>query len=211
MFMVLLAAQVAVPSSLNPSRWVSPSDVPHYLANGPSGVWYVSLRIDVGADGRIQDCQGELQGPVPQLNVYTCKLIRHRAKFRPALIDGVPIAGVYRTVISYAVADRPVEISDKSPADVEVTVDRLPPGMKSPVKVSVAFTVDPTGAKSSCGADQSGRVFRSNNHPALVQIACAEVLEGYRAIPAVNAGQPITSVQNASVRFTASGSAASER
>ena len=140
-------------------------------------------------------------GPVPQLNEYTCNIIRRRAKFRPALFEGSPTYGVYRTVIRYIVADNQPGTTQLRFPDIELDVERLPEGLKSPVSVKVAFAVDANGEKSNCNADETTDSKYFERDPFLVSLACREVMARYRATSARVSGQPIASIQNATVDF----------
>ena len=108
--------------------------------------------------------------------------------------DGSPAYGVYRSYTVYSVDMRP---SATSQPDVDVTVKTLPSGLQSPVWMKVVFAVDPGGHSSSCGADDPKTDER------LAQVACEQVLSG-TAAPAARdaAGNPVPSVQSATVRFT---------
>lgn len=198
MFWIALAAEVAAPAPDLTKRWLSYKDTPQYLIRQGPGLWTVPVRVTVEPTGRIQSCRAEAIGPFPQLNEYTCKLIRRRARFRPATIAGLPAYGVYRTTIRYLVADTPRDISKVSSADIDVTLDRLPAELTSPTLVKVAFAVDPNGQKSSCKADGTAGPFVSRN-AALVVVACDRIMKGYQATPAMVSGRPVVSVQNASV------------
>ena len=203
MFWIALAAEITAPSPSSPHRWFSGNDVPQYLIKRDSGLWLVPIRISVAADGKVRDCQAEATGQVPSLDEYTCGIIRHRAKFRPAQIDGVPAFGVYRTSIMYIVADAPWDTSKVSSPDMDVALKSLPAGLESPTLVKVAFAVDTNGEKSSCTGDGSAGLERVNNRPDLVAVACDQIMKSYRATPATVSGQPVVSVQNALVRFSA--------
>jgi len=105
----------------------------------------------------------------------------------------------------WAVADAPWDTSKAINADVDVTVERLPAGVQSPTFVKVAFAVEAGGGKSSCAPDGTKDIHRIENHPALIPIACDQIMKSYRATPAADtAGRPVTSVQNALVRFSTS-------
>jgi hypothetical protein len=201
MLALLFAAQVVAPDPSNVGKWFSYNDVPLYLVKQNSGVWQVPVRIDVASDGKIVSCEAEVRGRVPALDAHTCNIIRRRAKFRPAQIDGVPTHGVYRTAISYFVSESAAEPRSPSNADVQVVVNRLPSHLKSPASVKVAFAVDESGGKSSCTADNTANLRIIRNDPALVPLACEQVVERYRATPSNVAGKPVISVQNALVEF----------
>ena len=203
MFWIAVAAQITAPAPEAAKRWFSYNDVPQYLIARGSGLWSVPVRVTVEPTGRIHSCEVEVTGPFPQLNGHTCGIIRRRAKFRPATSGGAAAYGVYRTSISYAVADAPWDTSTVSSADIDVDVMRLPAGVSSPNLVRVAFAVDVNGGKTSCEADGTVGLELVNNHPALVSVACDLIMKDYKATPAKVSGAPVASIQNASVRFSA--------
>ena len=203
MLALLFAAHVVAPDPSNVGKWFSYNDVPLYLVKENSGVWQVPVRIDVASDGKIVSCDAEMRGRVPALDAHTCNIIRRRARFRPAQIDGIPTHGVYRTAINYFVSEAAAAPPSPSNADVQVVVNRLPSHLKSPASVKVAFAVDASGAKSSCAADDTANLQIIRNDPALVPLACEQVVEKYRATPAKVEGRPVISVQNALVEFFA--------
>jgi TonB family protein len=203
MFWLALAAQISVPAPKNVSEWFFVDDVPEYLIR-QSGLWLVPVRITVGSDGKIRDCDVEGTSGISDLDKRTCRIIMRRARFKPASIGGAAAPGVYRTTVTWAVADAPFDRSKVSSADIDVTVQRLPAGANSPTQVRVAFVVAPDGTKSSCVVDDVKGFEQIENVPALVSIACDLIMEKYPATPVVDqSGVPITSVQNALVRFSA--------
>jgi hypothetical protein len=201
MLWIALAAQVAVPAPESPGKWFKGRDTPEYLIQR-TGVWWVPVRVTVGPDGKILSCKAERRSEFPQLDGHTCGIIRRRAKFRPAQINGAPAYGVYRTRIRYAVAHTPYDLPKIPHADVDVYVDRLPSGLKSPRLVKVAFVVDASGGKSSCAVDHAANLERGDNDPELISIACEQVTKQYPATPASISGSPVVSVQNAVVQFS---------
>ena len=161
------------------------------------------IRVNIAPDGTIRNCEVEGVGGINELNKLTCQIVAGKATFQPASIAGVPSFGVYRTSVTWAVADGPVNLSKVSNPDVDVTVEHLPAGLQAPTLVKVAFVVDALGRISSCMVDGAEGLERAENHPALVPIACEQVLQQYRAKPTMDATKkPIASVQNALVRFS---------
>ena len=53
--------------------------------------------------------------------------------------------------------------------------------------VAVMFHVDPSGAKSGCVASEAAGFEKVNNHPALVSLACPQLMSRYQATPATDA------------------------
>jgi len=200
MFWIALAAQISAPTPVSNGGLFTANDIPEILLRQKPGYWVVPIRMTVSPDGKSLDCAPESKGPFPQLDSLTCKIMLRRAKMRAASIDGVPAYGVYRTYIVFTIGIGPLKDSVHFP-DLAVALNRLPEGLKSPALVRVQFVVDPTGAKSSCGAEAS--FFEGvNNHPDLVPVACDQVLKDYVATPAMVSGVSTTSVQGAFVEFT---------
>lgn len=194
-----VAALVSAPQPVNYLRWYSPDDMPayHQIAGVTRSVY---LRMTVRPDGSLQSCQVENGGGDPSLAAFTCAITLKRAKFEPARwADRSPAYGVYRWAVTWAVGSPPPP--QFMLGDLELEVDRLPKGERSPSFVRVMFAVDASGNTSGCSAQPP--VFRhEKNNPELVPIACRELLKTYRATPARDdAGNVVQSVQTGTVKF----------
>lgn len=79
----------------SPAEWFRPSDFPASLnAIGTGGV--VVVRLGVGADGAVTNCAVAKAGGDKAFEELTCRLVRERARFTPALgAAGRPIASVW--------------------------------------------------------------------------------------------------------------------
>jgi hypothetical protein len=103
------------------------------------------------------------------------------------------------TAIASDNAARPVA----STTNIEVTVERLPPGLKSPTFVRVKFVVGTDGRTSSCAAAEATGLERVENDPTLLRIACGQIVNGFRATPAKDAsGKRVPSLRTALFRFS---------
>jgi len=203
MFWIVVAAQVSAPVAEKATSWFTPDDMPIELVKQGPGLWQVPLRVTVEPNGKVRSCEVEATGGMADLSRLTCRIVMRRAKFQPAKLEGAAAIGVYRTSIMWVVADAPWDTSKAINADIDVTVARLPATVQSPTFVKVAFAVDAEGGKSLCAADAAKELHRIENHPALVPIACDQVMKSYRATPATDGtGKPVTSVQTALVRFS---------
>jgi hypothetical protein len=196
-----VAAQLSIPVLDRGRLWdlFSPDDVPVELVGEGYGR-RVDVRVTVGPDGKVRNCQAEFSSEVPKLDAYTCELIIRRAHFRPALwIDGRPAYGVIRTGISWSVdAGMP-----PVPGDLQVTLAQRPKHMKSPTFANLMFAVDQSGRPSSCVEEEPKGGRRDELSPELLKVACDQLLKSYVAIPAMDdAGRPVRSVQNAVVRLS---------
>jgi hypothetical protein len=85
---------------------------------------------------------------------------------------------------------------------LELTVSRLPEGVKSPARVPVMFAVDEAGHPGSCTGESRPWKSAADKAPELLKIACDAIGKSYAPSPAVDAtGKPARSIQNAVVQF----------
>jgi hypothetical protein len=174
------------------------------------GTWNVGVRLALAPDGTLRVCYAEKSSGIADLDRLTCNLIEKRARFQAAhWIDGSTVTGVYSTTVTWSVStpfEGPPQFAPQrgGNADLDISVNQLPPGLKSPALARVMFAVDPTGNMSSCTAESGDNFVHAENDPALVPIACDQVLKSYKPIPVKNsAGAAVPSVQDALVRFSA--------
>jgi hypothetical protein len=205
MFWIVLAAQLSAPLPKEALTVFSADDMPEYVRKGGINQ-FVFTRTTVRPDGSPQDCGLERSSGDPNLDGYTCSLILKRARFQaPRWIDGSPAYAVVRTPVTWSIggsaSDR--ELQRAYPADMDVSVDRLPPGAHSPTKVQLVLAVDDSGRVVGCdGASPHSRPLEDRSFPELVTIACAQMTGKFTALPARDAaGKPVRSVQNAYVAF----------
>jgi TonB family protein len=193
MFMFLAAALLTPPEPINPVAWFSDANWQQLLA-GKTDHGLVRIRVTVSPAGEGQDCFVEATSGLPKLDSLTCELVMKRARFKPAKWnDDKPAFAIYRRNVLWADGD---SFDYSRPIDVEVSVDRLPRHVHSPVAVGVRFAVSADGTRSSCEAADK------DANPALASIACQQVLASYPAIPARDANRnPVSSIQNAVVSF----------
>lgn len=83
--------------------WASDNDYPtRALQLGQEGV--TGVRLAVGTDGRVSECQVSKSSGSAELDKTTCDLIRRRARFNVATDgDGNPVAGSYATSIRWQI------------------------------------------------------------------------------------------------------------
>jgi hypothetical protein len=118
-------------------------------------------------------------------------------------MDGSAGFGVYRTTINWVIADAPWDTSKVSNPDLELTVNALPARLKSPSLVRAMFSVDQQGHPSSCVAEPAPSLEHAENDPALVPVACEQLMKSYTAVPAKDeTGKLVPSIQDALVRFS---------
>lgn len=204
MFWIALAAQLSAPVLTNLDHWFDADDVPQYLLAKSNGVWLVSIRMTVNANGAIQRCEIEKGSGISDLDNFTCHLASRRGRFQPARSgDGSAVFGVYRTFVTWAVSDAPWDVSQISRPDLDLHMPNLPSGVRSPTLVHTMFAVDAKGQMSGCTVEPKPKPKRDENDPALVPIACDQLMKSFRPVPATDGnGLPVPSVQDALVRFS---------
>jgi hypothetical protein len=210
MLWIALAAQLSAPMPTNLPNWFVFDDFPAYLVNRDPGVWAVGIRVAVGPDGAVQACQVESSSGDRGLDELSCKKVTHEANFRPAMSPaGAAVPGVYRTYIAWDVTKAPAATSRVTNADLNLSVASLPPGISAPAAVRVMFAVDGQGRMTSCEAEPTQAFEQIEKDPALVPIACDQLMKSYKPVPAKNsAGENVPSVQDAIVRFSVQNQAA---
>jgi hypothetical protein len=199
------AAQMSAPIPTNQKNWFSPNDIPRDLIIKGNGLWQVGVELTVGPDGILRGCNISSTAGLAELDALTCELLRRRAKFLPAhSSDGTPAYGVYRTSIRWVLADQPWDTSKVSNPDMDLSVQKLPAGLSSPVLVRVMFGVDAQGHLSSCMAEPGPTLEHVNNDATLVSVACEQLMQAFNPAPAKDlTGAPLASIQDAEVRFSA--------
>jgi TonB family protein len=209
MLWIALAAQLSAPVPTNLIDWFVYDDFPAYLINRDPGIWAVGVRLTVGPDGTIQRCDVESSSGDSGLDELSCKKVSESAKFRPAISGGAAAPGVYRTYIGWDVTKAPAATSRVSNADLNLSVASLPPGIASPAAVRVMFAVDGQGRMTSCVSEPTQPFEQVENNPALVTVACDQLMKSYKPVPAKDsAGNAVPSVQDAIVRFSIQSQAA---
>lgn len=203
MLLLALAAQLTAPVPTNLHDWFKASDVPIYLSAKSPHLWLVPIRVDVSPDGTIANCMVEASSGEQFLDKLTCNIVRKRAKFTAARwTDGSAAYGEYRTGVNWMVADEPQAIPRIYYPDLDLSVNSLPSGSSTSL-VRIMFSVDEQGHTSSCVAEPGGGIERAENLPAVVPIACGELLKSYSPVPAKDSGgKPVRSVQDALVLFS---------
>jgi protein TonB len=86
----------------SPASWATDADYPsRALRANEQGT--TGFRVTVGPDGRVTDCQVTSSSGSAELDATTCTLVTRRARFKPALQDGQPVAASYSNRIRWVV------------------------------------------------------------------------------------------------------------
>lgn len=199
MLWIALAAQLSAPEPKQ--SWFDRTDfwAQELAQQSLAGVW---LRITVTPDAKTQACEIERSSGNPGFDARVCEITMKRAQFRPgSLQDGTPAYGVFRIPVIFTAI--PPSWYTRKPqvlmpvGDLNLTVDRLPKGKTSPLRVQLAFAVETDGRLSACGAQDS------KQDPTLVSLACREMSTQFKAVPAKRPdGTAVLSVQNGRVLFS---------
>ena len=192
MLTLFLALKLSAPVP-TPTNWLKVDDYPmQYVKAGRT--FDVDLRTTVRANGTAQECSIEKSSGEPEFDKYNCGLLLRRLKFKPATdAAGKPVVGVFRNRVAWTLDNRKMK---PRTGDIEVTVAKLPAGLKFPTLIDVAVSVDSAGKPSDCSSG------KPDQNAALLKIACAQLVQTYRATPArLTGGEAVPSVQNAIVSF----------
>jgi hypothetical protein len=179
-------------------RWFSGNDYPAELLSGDQTAFQPVTQTIVDENGKILRCRVEVPSGSAKIDALACAIIVKRGAFKPAIwADGLPVMGVYRTAIVFQV------FGDRLPPsrDVEITVQKLPRGEKSPASVNVAIAVEASGTITDC-VDQPRDTKPKPDNPALVAVGCDTVKAQWKPLPVLDPdGKPTRSVQNVRVAF----------
>ena len=214
MFWIAFAAQLSSASLPVPLGFPLPDvravfsadDMPAYVQiAGINRI--VATRTTVRPDGTVQDCTLERGSGDAKLDAYTCAIIVRRAKFQPAKwVDGTPAYGVIRVPVTWAIGGPPSksEVQEAYPADMELSVTRLPAGADRRTSLALMIVVDENGRVVACNERPKVSLKdHTKTFPELAPIACEQMMNEFTAIPAKDAsGKPMRSVQTASVVFS---------
>lgn len=179
----------------------SPHDFPSYLEKADVRR-LMFIRIDVLRNGAPLDCEVEISSGDKALDRYTCELIIKRAHFSSATWpDGSVAYGVIRSWLSWAYnfSGPPGSVH----GDLDVTVNQMPKGIRSPHSELLLLAVDETGHIEACEADTPGLSKTQKSDPELAQLACGQLKKTYTPRPPIVEGHPKRSVQTAIVQFSA--------
>lgn len=192
----LLAGAVVAATPLTPLPWFEFRDYPmKAFEEKAEGV--TQFELLVAPDGRIAGCTVTVSSGNEYLDRTTCFLTTKRVKFSPARgPDGQPAWGTYRSQALWALPER--QIAARPGADLEVSLNKLPEGVKEPPAVKLAYAVDQRGNPSSCTLMPS-----SLPQPkVLVELGCKELLESQKGKPVIGpTGLPLPAVKTGSVLF----------
>ena len=204
------ASQLSAPVPTNLKDWVTFDDWPPYMLQKVDVWWDVGVRLVVAADGTLRACIIQTRSGSSDADQLTCDLIKKRARFRAARwTDGSPVTGVYSTTVAWISSTMafydPMRPPKGHDADLDVSVEQLPAGMKSPSLVRAMFAVDASGNVLSCTAETSENYIKAENDPALVPIACDQLQKSFTPLSFKDSsGKAVPSVQDALVRFVKS-------
>lgn len=195
---VLAAALLSTPEAIRYDRWFSADDMPVEVEMR-GRLKRVDIRTIVRPDGTLKACEVISGSGDQKLDLFTCDLVKKRGKYKPAKwIDGSPAFGTDGVPIIWAAGSDPYLPG----TDLVIEVNKLPSGVRSPNVVGLMVAVDENGRTLECAPQPSGPTRRVTDHPALVQIACAQILESFNAKALIDdSGNPVRSVQNIRVTF----------
>lgn len=180
MFWIVFAAQLSAPQPIK--MWFRNEDTP-VKEIVSRGIATLVFRVTTNPQGKVHICEVEISSGNPRIDARTCQITMKRARFKPARSqDGTAAYGVFRMPISWKL-DTSHSSSPEAVADLILEVNHLPRGTESPKNVRVAFTVDVTGRLLNCDGET---LFGGQPEVSFANIACAQLLQKFIAIPAKN-------------------------
>ena len=97
-------ATSAVQPRGNPGSWATDADYPQRaLREERAGT--TGFRVTVGPDGRVVDCTVTSSSGSPDLDDATCKNVTRRARFKPAMENGVAVQSTYSNRIRWVIPE----------------------------------------------------------------------------------------------------------
>jgi hypothetical protein len=151
----------------------------------------------VDRKGKPETCSAKTMLGMADWAAFTCQLILRRGQFRAAKIGDQKVYGVFRLRNVWVQSGYPP--NDLPVWDFQLTVNKSPPGVRLPQLKKIQFIVDQAGHITDCAAD-------GDWNAELAALACSELPKMKLIQPARNsAGEAVTSVQDAAVRFLAAG------
>ncbi|HEX6741902.1 MAG TPA: energy transducer TonB [Sphingomicrobium sp.] len=152
----------------------------------------VGYEVTVRPDGTVRDCTVTAQSGLPKLDQITCTSMMRRARFKPAKwSDGSAVFGVYRSSAVWGVEGASVAL----PADAKLSVKALPSDVRGSAIADIAFEAASDGRVAHCIRVGTASDVR------LVAAACDWLLASYKAVPVLDAGKQVRSVQTLSIVF----------
>lgn len=196
------SSQLQAPTPVNIVSWTYTHQVPPPAAWDKGTSWPFLIRLTVRPNGKLKRCEVEKSTANEYLTQFVCEMFKERAKLRPAVwTDGSPSFGVFRFGFVYSRDQAPPD--DYHFEDLSVTIDRGIYAQRVPANVRVMFAVDANGQISGCTSQPRWYSSIANDPPAIIAVACEAVVHRYHPTPAKDgSGNPVRSVQNASVTVT---------
>jgi hypothetical protein len=195
---IAASSLLSAPTPIQFTRWFSGYDYPTELLGGDQTAFQPVTDTVVDSSGKIRACRVETPSGSPKIDALACAIIVKRGAFKPAIwTDGTAVPGVYRTAIIFVV------LGDQVPAsrDIEISVQKLPKGEKSPASVNVAIASEANGTITECVGQPRDTKPKPDN-PALVAVACDTVKAQWKPLPVLDPdGKSTRSVQNVRVAF----------
>ena len=148
--MALPSSPIAPPTPAIPvqtGNWVTDEDFRNSRSNGGGTTVFELALSETGA---IDHCRVTQSSGHDQLDILTCALLAERGRFRPAKDQhGRPIASLYSNRVHWGGESAIM----RPPADVSLTVAKLPWPYSSPARAHVVAVVGPQGTFEACVGD----------------------------------------------------------
>ena len=192
---MLFFSAIAAASPTTPVPWFSMEDYPiRAFQRRQEGV--TVFDVVVTPEGRPAQCMITKSSGHYLLDDQVCLVASKRIRFSPAFDSaGRPTYGVYTSRVNWALDPENWSQSEAGP-DFEVSLNKLPDGVTSPVSVKYAVLVDASGKALDCRAITTGY------GNALGDLGCAKIKQDYHQLVALAPGSPVSGVRTTWITFT---------
>lgn len=152
--------------AIHPENWATTADRDR---SGSDGEGTTFFELTISSDGKFEQCRVTQSSGFAVFDRLTCSLMRQRARFRPAKDQNAQaIASTWANRVSWAKPGHNWTVNPL-PADLAVTVSRLPTHIPNPARVGVLAVIGMQGEVEACaGQNKEFGV-------ALNTIACQEI------------------------------------
>ena len=153
---------------IHPERWVTTDD---RLNSGSDGEGVTRFELTVSPVGGVVNCEVTQSSGYSVLDQLTCSLLMKRGRFLAARDqNGQAVASTWRNMVRWIKPEHSGQPLPPPPTpDMELTVTRLPPSVKSPARVRVLAVSSSKAELEACTkAEDEGS-------DALTRIACQQL------------------------------------
>ena len=174
----------------NPAGWLAAADFPHGF---PANL-IATINIVVSPAGKLERCDIDPSSGDNSFDTTVCKVEMSRARFIPARdTDDLAAYGIFHVDVNTSGRKKP-------PADLVLTLNKLPQDLRPPIELGAIITVDVDGHVTKCVP----RAAYEETARLLGKIGCDQVVAEWKPRIAKTADNiAVSSIQSLAVGFVA--------